>query len=135
MAAVRSKDTRPERQVRLELFAAGYRYRLNQRRLPGSPDMVLARYRTVIFVHGCFWHGHDCRRGRRPASNVEFWNAKLDRNIARDRAVRGKLEEAGWNVVTIWTCSTADGIAVLFARLNSLRQDRLSAVSARSLTI
>jgi DNA mismatch endonuclease (patch repair protein) len=130
MAAVRSKNTRPERQVRLALFAAGYRYRLNLGRLPGSPDMVLARYRTVIFVHGCFWHGHDCRRGRRPTSNVEFWNAKLDRNLARDRAVRGTLEEARWNVVTIWTCSAADGIAALLAGLNSLRQDRLSAIPA-----
>ncbi|MFZ3236852.1 MAG: very short patch repair endonuclease [Stellaceae bacterium] len=105
MAAVRSKDTGPERAVRSALFSAGYRYRLHRRDLPGAPDIVLPRYRIAVFVHGCFWHGHDCPRGRRPASNVEFWNAKLDQNLARDRASRAALEAAGWTVATVWECS------------------------------
>jgi DNA mismatch endonuclease (patch repair protein) len=102
MSAVRNRDTAPERAVRAALFAAGYRYRLHRKDLPGSPDIVLPRYRIAVFVHGCFWHGHDCRRGRRPTSNTDFWNVKLDRNIARDRERRTALESLGWTVVTIW---------------------------------
>jgi DNA mismatch endonuclease, patch repair protein len=105
MAAVRNKDTAPERAVRTALFSSGYRYRLHRRDLPGSPDIVLPRYRTAVFVHGCFLHRHDCPRGRRPASNVDFWNAKLDRNIARDRERTVALVALGWHVVTIWQCA------------------------------
>ena len=82
MAAVRGRDTGPELQVRKALFAAGYRYRLYAKELPGKPDLVLPRYRLAIFVHGCFWHGHTCSRGKRPGSNVSFWDAKLDANRA-----------------------------------------------------
>lgn len=124
MAAVRGKDTRPERAVRSALFHAGYRYRLHRRDLPGSPDIVLPRYRLVVFVHGCFWHGHDCPRGRRPASNVEFWNTKLDRNIERDRAARAALEAAGWSVVTVWECSAAHHIEHLLQDLAARAQAR-----------
>lgn len=117
MAAVRSKDTGPERAVRSALFSAGYRYRLHRRDLPGSPDIVLPRYRVAVFVHGCFWHGHNCPRGRRPTSNVDFWNAKLDRNLARDRANRAALEAAGWTVATVWQCSAEPEIDRLLREL------------------
>jgi DNA mismatch endonuclease (patch repair protein) len=117
MAAVRSKDTRLERAVRSALFSAGYRYRLHRRDLPGSPDIVLPRYRLAVFVHGCFWHGHNCPRGRRPASNVEFWTAKLDRNLDRDRVNRAALEVAGWSVATVWQCSVKQGIACVLQHL------------------
>lgn len=118
MAAVRGKDTRPELAVRSALFRAGYRYRLHRRDLPGSPDIVLPRYRTAVFVHGCFWHGHDCRRGRRPASNVAFWNTKLDGNVARDRANYAALKAAGWTVAIIWQCSAARDTERLLRRLS-----------------
>jgi DNA mismatch endonuclease (patch repair protein) len=119
MASVRGKDTGPERAVRSALFAAGYRYRLQRRDLPGSPDIVLPRHRIVVFVHGCFWHGHDCPRGRRPSSNVAFWTAKLDRNLARDREARRKLEAAGWRVLTVWECGVDNGIRDILTALAS----------------
>jgi DNA mismatch endonuclease (patch repair protein) len=121
MAAVRGKNTRPELAVRSALFRAGFRYRLHRRGLPGSPDIVLPRYRVAVFVHGCFWHGHDCPRGRRPASNVEFWNTKLERNMARDRANRAALEAAGWTVAVIWQCSALDDTEHLLQQLAALR--------------
>jgi DNA mismatch endonuclease, patch repair protein len=117
MSAVRNRDTAPERAVRAALFAARYRYRLHRKDLPGSPDIVLPRYRIAVFVHGCFWHGHDCRRGQRPTSNTDFWNVKLDRNIARDRERRTALESLGWTVVTIWECEIDQGIRTLLATL------------------
>lgn len=126
MAAVRGKDTLPELAVRSALFRAGYRYRLHCRDLPGSPDIVLPRYRTAVFVHGCFWHGHDCPRGRRPASNVEFWNSKLDGNIARDRANRTALEAVGWTVTIIWQCSAARNTQRLLRRLGGRDHARRS---------
>lgn len=104
MAAVRGRDTKPEWAVRVLLFAAGYRYRLHRRDLPGSPDIVLPRYRVAVFVHGCFWHGHDCARGRRPTSNVDFWTAKLNGNIERDKRNQAALKSAGWRVIVIWAC-------------------------------
>jgi DNA mismatch endonuclease (patch repair protein) len=122
MAAVRGKDTRPERAVRAALFGAGYRYRLHRRDLAGSPDVVLPRYHTAVFIHGCFWHGHNCPRGRRPSSNVEFWHAKLDRNLARDRASRAALEAAGWTVAIVWECAVGEGIDSVLHELAALRR-------------
>lgn len=127
MAAVRGKDTGPERAVRSALSSAGYRYRLHRRDLPGSPDIVFPRYRIAVFVHGCFWHGHDCPRGRRPVSNVAFWNAKLDRNLTRDRANRSALEAAGWTVVTVWECSAEQQIGHLLLQLATLARTRRGA--------
>ena len=106
MKAVRSADTKPELVVRRLLFSAGFRYRLHERKLPGTPDLVLRRWNTVIFVNGCFWHGHkDCPHAARPAANRNFWDAKLDRNKARDREVRLALLNAGWRVLIVWECA------------------------------
>ncbi len=106
MAAIKGKDTKPEMIVRKYLFSRGLRYRLHNRRLPGSPDIVLRKYRTVVFIDGCFWHGHEgCRHFKMPKSNVEFWEAKITRNIARDRAATAALEQAGWQVIRIWECA------------------------------
>lgn len=105
MRRVRGRDTSPERAVRRILRAAGIGYRLGGQGLPGRPDIVMKGRRTVVFVHGCFWHGHDCARGaRKPKQNADYWTAKLARNIARDREVAAKLTHDGWRVVTVWEC-------------------------------
>ena len=105
MAAIHSADTKPEIVLRHELWRRGFRYRVNDRRLPGSPDVVLPRYRTVVFVHGCFWHGHKgCSKYTVPKTNTEFWTAKVARNQARDQEVGRKLEAQGWAVVIVWEC-------------------------------
>ncbi len=105
MARVRSKDTGPERTVRSLLHRLGYRFRLHRRDLPGVPDLTLPKYRTVVFVHGCFWLQHKgCKAAERPASNRAYWDAKLDRNATRD-AVNGKrLRALGWRVAVVWEC-------------------------------
>lgn len=104
MRAVRRKDTAPELKIRRLLHGAGYRFRVGGKGLPGSPDIVFHRRRVVVFVHGCFWHGHCCRKGKLPASNVEFWNGKIERNRARDRRVEEELRVLGWRVIVIWEC-------------------------------
>jgi DNA mismatch endonuclease (patch repair protein) len=107
MALVRDKDTGPELVVRRIVHALGFRYRLHVRSLPGCPDLVLPRHRKIIFVHGCFWHQHRCKRGnRRPATNRKYWDAKLERNKQRDRKHRRELRRLGWRVLTIWECQT-----------------------------
>jgi DNA mismatch endonuclease, patch repair protein len=109
MRAVRGKDTAPELIVRKLIHRLGYRYRLHQANLPGKPDMVFASRRKAIFVHGCFWHGHvGCPRSKRPTSNDEFWNKKLNRNIERDAAQFADLQRRGWDVLVIWECQTKD---------------------------
>jgi DNA mismatch endonuclease (patch repair protein) len=119
MSLVRGRDTLPERAVRSALFSAGYRYRLHRKDLPGSPDILLPKHRLAVLVHGCFWHGHNCPKGRRPTSNVEFWNDKLDRNLERDRRSKALLEADGWKVLIIWECEVAEGIASLLRGLSS----------------
>src|SRR5262245_58300852 len=112
MQAVTSKDTAPEMAVRRLLHARGYRYRLHRRDLPGNPDLVFPRLRKVIFVHGCFWHGHDCARGRRvPKSNTEYWVGKVARNRARDADHDRRLKANGWDVLAVWECEIRDGTA------------------------
>lgn len=124
MSRVKGKNTTPERVVRGILHRLGFRFRLHRRSLPGKPDIVLAKRRTVIFVHGCFWHGHSgCSRASRPSSNVAFWNAKLDLNHRRDEKVRRELRTLGWRVVVVWECQTRDE--------ESLR-GRLQALGSRS---
>ena len=105
MAAIRGKDTKPEILVRKFLFSKGLRYRLNNRKLPGSPDIVLKKYKTVIFVDGCFWHGHEgCKYFRLPKSNTSFWETKITRNIERDKETTQALTALGWKVIRIWEC-------------------------------
>lgn len=109
MAKIKSRDTKPEKKVRSLLFSLGFRFRLCQKNLPGKPDIVLKKYRTVIFVHGCFWHGHkNCKNARIPKSNVEFWKNKIERNKQRFAEVSRQLQEQGWKVVVIWECETKD---------------------------
>jgi len=106
MAAVRGKNTRPELLVRRLLYGLGYRYRLHAANLPGRPDIVFRKRQCVIFVNGCFWHGHDCRRGNPPSSRTEFWWPKIDKNRDRDRRVQKQLKKDGWRVLTVWECET-----------------------------
>lgn len=113
MRAVKGRDTNPEMQVRRAAHALGFRFRLHRKDLPGSPDLVFPRLKTAVFVHGCFWHGHDCARGARaPKTNADYWRAKIARNVARDARVRGELEALGWAVETIWECELKDGEAL-----------------------
>ena len=104
MSRIRGKDTKPEETVRKYLFSHGFRYRKNDARLPGKPDIVLPKYKTVIFVHGCFWHHHNCRYFKWPATNPEFWKQKISGNEQRDRETEKKLYELGWQVVVVWEC-------------------------------
>lgn len=105
MRQVRSKDTAPELKVRRLLHAQGYRYTLHSSKLPGKPDIMFSRRKTVIFVHGCFWHQHpQCKSATRPSSNTAYWQKKLARNIDRDAAAVSALEAAGWRVIVVWEC-------------------------------
>lgn len=118
MGRVRSKDTKPEMLVRRLVHGLGYRYRLHRRDLPGTPDLVFPSRRKAVFVHGCFWHQHDCPRGSRPSSNKAFWNAKLRRNVENDRRNLAALADAGWSVLVIWECETTP-LDTLRARIKS----------------
>lgn len=105
MSRIRGKNTKPEEQVRKYLFAQGFRYRKNDARLPGKPDIVLPKYKTVIFVNGCFWHGHEgCKYFVWPKNNEEFWKNKISANIRRDSDNYTLLEQMGWNVIVVWEC-------------------------------
>lgn len=105
MARIRGKDTKPELILRRALHARGLRYRLHDRDLPGRPDLVFPSRRAVIFVHGCFWHGHDCSLFKIPRSNGEFWEAKIGRNQHHDRRASDALGERGWRILTVWECA------------------------------
>lgn len=129
MRSVRSRDTAPELAVRGLLRTAGIGYRLGGAGLPGRPDLVMKGRRVVVFVHGCFWHGHDCARGsRKPKANADYWIAKIGRNRARDEASRAALIAAGWRVITVWECGMKiDGFA---DRLTAEVRDQAATVSA-----
>lgn len=119
MSRIRSKNTKPEEMVRKYLFSQGFRYRKNDPRLPGKPDIVLPKYKTVIFVNGCFWHGHTgCRYFVWPKNNEDFWKKKINSNIDRDKQVVKRLEDLGWNVIVVWECELK----------RQVRDDRLSAL-------
>lgn len=115
MRAVKSADTAPERAVRAAVCAAGFarRYRLHNKTLPGKPDLAFSSLRKAIFVHGCFWHGHDCKRGARmPKDNAAYWQRKIGRNRARDAETLVALKAAGWSALVVWECETRDGDAL-----------------------
>jgi DNA mismatch endonuclease, patch repair protein len=105
MSRIRSRDTQPELLIRRGLHAQGFRFRLHQRQLPGRPDLVLARHRTVVFVNGCFWHSHGCHISRMPETRRDYWQPKLDRTVERDRDAASELRTRGWRIVTVWECA------------------------------
>lgn len=128
MSRIRGKDTQPEMHVRREVWRSGFRFRLHAKDLPGKPDLALAKYRLAVFVHGCFWHQHGCARSKRPSSNREFWNLKLERNKARDRRNVVELKKRGWKVRTIWECRLKEDTEELIASLTKSRE-KISAQS------
>lgn len=117
MSHISCKDTKPEIVVRKYLFSQGFRFRKNVKKLPGKPDIVLPKYKTVIFIHGCFWHGHTCKRGALPTTNIEFWRDKIYQNSVRDKKSIQELEARGWKPIVIWECELKNTI---------LRNDRLA---------
>lgn len=122
MANIAGKNTQPEKRVRRALHQIGLRFRLHDRKLPGKPDIVLPKWGTVIYVHGCFWHGHDCKRGsakRRPKSNTGYWGPKIDGNIKRDAEHLAAVRKLGWRAIVIWDCKTKN-LEKLETRLRSL---------------
>lgn len=105
MAAIRSKNTKPEIIIRKALHALGFRYRLHSKNIPGKPDIVLTKYNAVIFIHGCFWHGHDCYLFKLPKTRTEFWKEKIEWNKTHDKKVMKELEQLGWRVAIVWECA------------------------------
>lgn len=126
MSRIKGKNTKPEILVRRFLFGNGFRYRLYSNKLPGKPDIVLPKYHTVIFVHGCFWHGHEnCKQYKIPSSNTLFWNAKINYNRIRDERVRNELMTKGWKVITVWNCEfSKKNYSRLESLLNELKQSK-----------
>jgi DNA mismatch endonuclease (patch repair protein) len=133
MRGIRSKDTKPELVIRQGLHREGFRYRLHARGVPGKPDLVFPKYHAVIFVHGCFWHGHDCHLFKWPKTRTEFWHTKIRRNRERDLEVRDALHKAGWRILTVYECALKGrtrlaGIVVIRRCAMWLRADSADAV-------
>ena len=122
MSKVRSKDTKPEIEVRKALHRAGFRFRLHRSDLPGKPDLVFPRFRLALFVHGCFWHRHGCKRTTMPVTNKEFWSKKFCRTVERDQRTPKELKEFGWATTVIWECQLETGINRLIERLTDIAQ-------------
>ncbi|WP_253574709.1 very short patch repair endonuclease [Bradyrhizobium japonicum] len=134
MRAVRNRNTAPELMARRAAHRLGLRFRLHRSDLPGSPDFVLPKHAVAVFVHGCFWHGHGCRRSKLPQSNLEFWRSKVGKNRLRDRKARRALAKLGWRVVTLWQCelSNADAAEELVAKkVLGFRFGKTSAMRSR----
>jgi DNA mismatch endonuclease (patch repair protein) len=127
MSKIRSKDTKPEMLVRKYLFSKGFRYRLHSNKLSGKPDLVLSKYKTVIFVHGCFWHGHGCRYSHIPKTRTEWWEEKVTKNQRKDNANLDKIRAEGWKVLTVWECELKGNLAeeTLFELVNKLKESIL----------
>ena len=130
MKRVRRSDTAPELKLRKALHRQGLRYVIGDKRLPGSPDIVLPKHRAVVFVHGCFWHGHDCRQGRAPSTKQEFWGPKIEGNRRRDESKRAQLEELGWRVFTVWECEFKRLDALAIAGFASALKEQITRRSA-----
>ena len=126
MAQVRSRDTGPERVVREALKRSGVRFADDPGTLPGKPDLVMRKIRLAVFVNGCFWHWHGCRRSRMPADNREYWERKIARNVARDARSRRALRALGWHYWTVWECNLAGGVARLFGKIKALERRGIS---------
>lgn len=129
MSHIRSKNSKPEEMVRKYLFSKGFRYRKNVKDLPGKPDIVLPKYKTVVFVNGCFWHKHDCPRFVWPSSNIEYWVPKIQKNAQRDAENTQWLKDHGWNVLTVWECQLKKNVAEqtltkLESRIREMSADR-----------
>ena len=125
MSKIGGKNTKPEILVRKFLFSKGFRYRINVKTLPGKPDIVLPKYKTVIFVNGCFWHGHNCKKGKLPSSNIDFWKEKISNNKSRDDKNADLLIKLGWKVIIIWQCEISkidDRIKILNKLLDDIKQ-------------
>ncbi|WP_081745654.1 very short patch repair endonuclease [Bordetella petrii] len=134
MSGIRGKDTLPERIVRSCAHRLGLRFRLQDRKLPGKPDLVFSRHRTVIFVHGCFWHRHGCKLTATPKTREEFWERKFASNVARDARKRAELQELGWRVIEIWECETRDPVElkIRLARLFGLPQEATGSMNSEA---
>lgn len=129
MSHIKSKNTKPEEAVRKYLFSKGLRYRKNVKGLPGCPDIVLKKYKAVVFVNGCFWHKHDCGRFVWPTSNAEYWHSKIEKNIARDQENYRQLTAMGWNVFIIWECQLKTKVAKtnleqLFCDITNIKEQK-----------
>ena len=121
MSAIKSKNTKPEIAVRKVLHSMGYRFRLHGKDLPGSPDIVLPKYKTVIFVHGCFWHRHEnCKYATTPKTREEFWESKFKENVIRDKSHQKKLSAIGWKIIIVWECEIKDKNLLINDRLKGL---------------
>ena len=121
MSAIKSKNTKPEIAVRKVLHSMGYRFRLHSKDLPGSPDIVLPKYKTVIFVHGCFWHRHEnCKYATTPKTREEFWESKFKENVIRDKSHQKKLSAIGWKIIIVWECEIKDKNLLINDRLKGL---------------
>ena len=131
MQAVKSKNTGPELTVRRLLHGMGYRYRLHRKDLPGKPDIVFVSRRKAIFVHGCFWHGHGCSKGRLPKSRLDYWQPKIAGNVARDRMKIDRLRSSGWDVLVVWQCEIAD-LDATAARLQNFVDGAENAIDIRN---
>lgn len=125
MSKIGEKNTKPEILVRKFLFSEGFRYRINVKTLPGKPDIVLPKYKTVIFINGCFWHGHNCKKGKLPSSNIDFWKGKISNNKSRDDKNSDLLVKLGWKVIIIWQCEVSkidNRIKILNKLLEDIKQ-------------
>jgi DNA mismatch endonuclease (patch repair protein) len=118
MSKIRGKNTKPEMILRSQLFRKGFRFRIHQKGLPGKPDIVLPKYKTVIFVHGCFWHYHkDCREGRIPTTNSTFWRQKLSKNVEKDEKHTETLKGIGWKVIVVWECEIENQLEIVTQKI------------------
>ena len=126
MSRIKGKNTKPEEQVRKYLFSQGFRYRKNDSRLPGKPDVVLPKYRTIVLVNGCFWHHHECMYFRWPESNADFWKQKINRNVERDQRNINQLEQRGWHIIVVWECELKKAKEQVLSELaNKIRSNQV----------